>query len=99
MHLVGKILANIMIFIYLNSIRYLGLDWNANRILLRGLLAHVNEVCQNVLDTGPDETSVMSLLMPSNLVRDLTKIQEDLISHAEAVLSGRISKKGMEFMR
>ena len=76
------------------------MDWAANRTLVRSLLIHVNELCQMILDNGTNSASTaMSLLMPSHLVRDLTKIQEDLISHAEAVLNGRVSKKGMEYMR
>ena len=56
--------------------------------LTYGLMAHIDGICESVItQQKPD------IVLPSHLIRDLNKIREDLISHAEATLTGRLNQE------
>ena len=53
-----------------------------------GLMAHIDGISESVITSQKPD-----VVLPSHLIRDLNKIREDLISHAEATLTGRLNQE------
>eukprot|EP00094_Tigriopus_californicus_P005973 TCALIF_05755-PA protein Name:"Protein of unknown function" AED:0.25 eAED:0.25 QI:32/0.5/0/0.66/1/0.33/3/0/366 len=81
------------------SIPFLGLDWHYMEILLASLHKHLNEVTIQILGRNDHHAPFFTLRMVCNVVRDLNKIKNDVMSHAEAVLEGRLNTRKREDMR
>lgn len=81
------------------SIPFLGLDWQYMDVLMSSLQKHVNEVTSEILGRNDNHAPLFTLRMVCNVVRDLNKIKSDVMSHAEAVLEGRLNTRKREDMR
>ena len=69
------------------SIRFFGLPWTEVKMLLQGLHTHIKNLHRLVIGKKrPD------LVLASLVINDLNKVHEDLVSHVEAVLKGRLNK-------
>lgn len=76
------------------SVRFLGLDWRQTDRLTASLITHVGAVCDRVLNSGRAE-----FVTTTHLLRDLNKMSEDLISHADCVLRGRLNRRHNALIR
>lgn len=73
------------------SVAYLGLDWKHAYATLDRLALKVDQLQR--------QGSLLTLVMPRHLIKDLANLETDLDAHAEAVCRGRINKKEREHIR
>ena len=67
-------------------------------MLVQVTMNHITQFTQQFLNNST-ETKHFSMRHASHVIRDFNKILEDVYSHSDAVLNGRINKKGREVMR
>ena len=83
------------------SVRFFGLDWGSTRVQLDRLKEQADKLCDMLVDPSMGERrrrkkgggSAGLAAQAVQLVKTLNKIHEDLASHAEAVLSGRLNQE------
>ncbi len=94
------------------SVRFFGLDWNALSEQLSSLLSHAGAVSDllnaperrrrdNGRGGGGGRKSEDARLLEeaAQLVVVMSRVQENLVLHAEAVLHGRINRQRNDIMR
>ena len=78
------------------SVRFFGIDWD--RVFGRCFSLSMNIKVFGEQLQGSEESSV-DLILVNTILRDLSTIEADVTSHAEAVLQGRLSKSQQRLIR
>lgn len=69
------------------SVQFFGIDWERDFGRCSSLSLHAN-----LLEEAVNSDTELDLVLISKMLRDLTAIEADVLSHSEAVLRGRLSK-------
>ncbi len=78
------------------SVAFFGLDWANTFSVLDSIEAKVQQMQS---DDANLVSSLISLIMPTQIMADLAKLEADITAHGEAVLRGRTSLKHKEHIR
>lgn len=78
------------------SVQFFGLDWPHVFRISSNLVEQVSDIRETLKENGGDCSKEISVILPSNVLRNLTTIQSDIDLHADAVLRGRLSAKNQE---
>lgn len=88
------------------SVAFFGLDWANTHSLVKSLEARVDQLCVGLRLHRTDAclfsmtvTSLSALTVPYHIYGDLCKLEADILTHTEAVLSGRTHKRHREHIR